>query len=114
MINKNGICSAIILIALLSGCVVGPEPGGYVYSDSAPAPIITDVAPPAPQYEEVGIAPAPGYFWISGVWIWEGGRHVWHPGHWSAPRDGYTWVPHQWHRAGNQWRMDGGHWQRRW
>jgi hypothetical protein len=60
----------------------------------------------------VGTPPVPGYFWISGVWIWEGGRHVWHPGHWSAPRPGYIWTPHRWHQVGREWHMDGGHWMR--
>jgi hypothetical protein len=111
------ICSTIALAAavLVSGCVVAPAPYHYhaavVYPEVAPAPVVTFVAPPAPYVETVGVPPVEGYFWISGVWLWEGGRHVWHAGHWQAPKPGYRWVPHHWHQVGNEWHMDGGHWQ---
>ena len=122
--KKNSVISIAMLIAittLLSGCVVAPAPYRYsalvtyaapVYPDVAPAPIVAYQPPPAPQVEVVGAPPYQGYFWISGVWVWEGGRHVWHAGHWQAPRAGYAWVPHQWHQVGNVWHLDGGHWQR--
>jgi YXWGXW repeat-containing protein len=67
-----------LLGAALSGCIVAPAPayeGEAVYQ-----------APPPVQYEAVGVAPSPGYFWIGGAWFWEGGRYGWHPGHWEAPR----------------------------
>jgi len=91
--------------AALSGCIVAPAPG--YYADVA----VTDVAPPASQYEVVGVAPNPGYIWIGGAWFWEGGRHVWHPGRWEAPRAGYRWVPHTWRREGDRWHMQGGRWE---
>ena len=91
--------------AALSGCIVAPAPG--YYADVA----VTDVAPPASQYEVVGVAPNPGYIWIGGAWFWEGGRHVWHPGRWEAPRAGYRWVPHTWRGEGNRWHMQGGRWE---
>lgn len=110
---------AITLLAMtfLSGCVVAPAPApqyraNVIYPNSPPPPVVTYTAPPAPQFEEIGKPPVPGYFWVSGVWIWEGGRHVWHPGYWSAPRPGYVWEPHRWHQVGHEWRMDGGHWIR--
>src|SRR5437588_2832579 len=65
-----------------------------------------------PRYEVVGVAPAPGYLWISGAWLWERGRYAWHPGRWEAPRPGYRWVPHAWRREGNRWHMEGGRWER--
>jgi hypothetical protein len=40
--------------AAVSGCVVVPARG--YYADVA----VTEVAPPPPQYEVVGVAPAPG------------------------------------------------------
>ena len=101
--------SAKILLAgallggLLSACVVAPAPGyGGVVAYSAP---------PAVQYEAVGVAPTPGYFWIGGSWFWEGGRYAWRPGYWERPRPGYRWVSHGWHRYGNGWRESPGHWQ---
>lgn len=97
--------AAALLGAVLTGCVVAPAPGYYgetVYS-----------APPAAQYEAVvGVAPAPGYFWIGGGYFWEGGRYAWHPGYWAAPRAGYHWVPRTWARVGGGWRVHGGVWAR--
>jgi len=118
MKNSHLICCAIIftVVTLLSACTVASDPHRYradvVYPDAVPPPVVVFTAPPASQYEVVGVPPVSGYFWISGVWVWEGGRHVWHPGYWSAPRPGYTWVPHRWHREGREWRMNGGHWLR--
>jgi hypothetical protein len=108
---------ALTTMTILSACVVAPAPAPYyradvIYPDAPPPPLIAYSPPPPQQYEVVGVPPVPGYFWISGVWIWEGGRHVWHSGHWSAPRPGYRWEPHRWHQAGHEWRMDGGHWVR--
>lgn len=104
-----GVSSCFVLV-VLSGCVVAPAP--YV---AAPYPYYTEsnVAPPPPVSEVVGIAPYPGYFWISGYWSWVGGRYAWHQGHWQAPRQGYRWVPHRWERQGDAWRAQQGHWERR-
>ena len=90
-----------LLAAALSGCIVAPAPGVVTY------------APPAPQAEVIGVAPAPGYFWIGGGYFWEGGRYAWHPGYWSAPRYGYRWAPHGWVRSGGGWREVPGRWVRR-
>jgi hypothetical protein len=97
--------TGVLLGAGLSGCIVAPVP--------ASGDVVAYEAPPAPQYEVVGVAPAPGYFWIGGAWFWEGGRYAWHPGHWEAPRAGYRWVPHTWTRGGRGWHMHPGHWERR-
>jgi hypothetical protein len=94
-----------VLGVTLSGCVIGPIPGE--------SGVVTYQAPPQPVYEEVGVAPTPGYIWIGGAWFWEGGRYAWHRGHWEAPRPGYAWVPHSWRRDGDRWRMQRGHWERR-
>lgn len=98
--------AAALLSAALTGCVVAPGPGYYggevVYQE-----------PPPLQYEAVvGVAPAPGYFWVGGGWFWDGGRYAWHRGYWSAPRAGYHWVPRAWGRSGNGWRAREGHWER--
>jgi len=96
--------AAAALSALLSACVVAPVPVG--------GEVVAYEAPPAPQYEVVGVAPSPGFFWIGGAWFWEGGRYAWHPGHWEAPRPGYHWAPHAWVRANGGWHMRPGHWVR--
>lgn len=112
---------------LLSGCVVAPvghpvyrtqpavvyqQPPPVVIQQQQQQPMVVYQEPPPPQREVIGFAPAPGYFWISGIWLWEGNRHVWHPGRWEPQRNGQTYVPHQWTRAGNAWQLSGGHWRR--
>ena len=96
--------ASLLLAGTLSACIVAPAPGyGVVAYD----------APPAVQYEAVGVAPNPGYFWVGGSWFWEGGRYNWHPGYWERPRRGYRWVAHGWYHSGRGWRETPGHWARR-
>ena len=99
-----------LAVLTLGGCVVAPPyavaPAPYGYAEAS-AP------PPPPQYEVVGAAPYPGYFWITGNWVWGGGRYAWHPGYWQAPRPGYRWAPQRWVRHGGVWRAQGGYWERR-
>jgi hypothetical protein len=97
--------ASLLLAVALTGCVVVPDqrhyPGGVVM-----------VAPPAPQYEEIGVAPTPGYVYFGGYWRWEGGRHVWTRGHWGPGRPGYHWEGHSWVRYHDGWRLREGHWVR--
>lgn len=109
---RTGMAATVLMGALtlgaltLPGCVVTARPA-YVGETVM-------VAPPPPQPEVIGVAPAPGYFWIGGYWGWEGGRHVWLAGHWEPGRPGYYWVPHRWVPArGGGWRLAAGHWARR-
>jgi hypothetical protein len=99
-----GLAAALACICL-AGCIVAPvRPyGGAEY---------VTVAPPEARVEVIGVAPAPGYFWIGGYWGWVGGRHEWVPGRWEAPRPGYRWVPHAWAHEERGWRMHEGHWER--
>ena len=98
--------AALSALAALSGCVIAPaQPYGYGGE-------VVTVAPPAPQVEVYGVAPSPGWIWISGYWRWGGARYAWSPGYWSAPHPGYRWVPHRWVPHANGWRLDGGRWQR--
>jgi hypothetical protein len=96
---------AILSGALLGGCVVAPAPGYY-------GGAVVTVAPPAPQVEVYGVAPAPGYVWFGGYWNWVGGRHVWVAGHWGAGRPGYHWVAHRWVEGRGGYHLEEGHWAR--
>jgi outer membrane lipoprotein SlyB len=83
---------------------------------TAPPPQTTTVVqaappPPAPPAETVVVAPGPGYVWVSGQWVWDGGW-VWSAGHWAYPPyphavwfNGYWWRDYRgWHRAPGYWR----------
>jgi hypothetical protein len=104
---KTAAATAVLVAAwALAGCVVSARPA-YV-GDTVM------LAPPPPHSEVIGVAPAPGYFWIGGYWGWEGGRHVWRAGHWEPRRAGYHWVPNRWVAVrGGGWRLAEGHWARR-
>lgn len=93
--------AALALTLMIGGCAIQPA-----------APVFTTATPPVFASESAGAAPAPGYFWIAGVWLWEAGGYVWHVGHWHAPRPGYHWVPHCWVAVPGGWELHGGHWQR--
>jgi len=103
---KASLAVAVAVAAMtLGGCVVTARP-------AYEGPVVT-VAPPPPQVEVYGVAPAPGYIWFGGYWDWVGGRHVWRAGHWGPGRPGYHWVNHQWVQGPHGgWHMVSGHWQR--
>ncbi len=72
----------LLLVAALSGCVVAPP----VYRSQP-----YGAYPVAPYTGVVGVAPGPGYFWIDGGWLFEGGRRVWQPGRWQHGSHGHGW-----------------------
>jgi hypothetical protein len=76
--------------------------------------VIVTEAPPAPQPEVVGVAPAQNQVWVSGYWMRADQRWVWVPGHWETrPRVGATWVPGEWSKdiEGRGWVWTPGHWE---
>jgi YXWGXW repeat-containing protein len=105
---------AALCSAALPACVVAPaQPYPYGYSEPAGSVVVTDVAPPAPYYEPVPVAPYPGAIWIGGYWGWSGGRHTWIGGHYEHARPGYAWQPHRWEHRDGRWHLHEGHWARR-
>jgi len=68
-------------------------------------------APPPPPVETVVPAPGPGYLWIGGEWVWNGGW-FWVGGHWAVPPYPHAvWIgarcwhdAHGWHNARGHWR----------
>jgi hypothetical protein len=83
---------------------------GTVTAAPATATVV-EAAPPQPQPETMVVAPGPGYVWVAGEWVWNGGW-VWVGGHWAYPPyphaiwiSGYWWRDyHGWHRAPGYWR----------
>jgi hypothetical protein len=102
---RAGLAAIVLASVTLTGCVVSARPAYY-------GGAVVTVAPPAPQVEVVGVAPAPGYVWFGGYWNWVGGRHVWVPGGWHPGRPGYHWVAHRWEPYRGGYRLAQGHWER--
>jgi WXXGXW repeat (2 copies) len=125
----------LLCVGSLSACVVAPYRGyggygdyggGRGYGQPVPqvgqpqsggpyeqAPIVVDVAPPAPYVEVIPVLPFLGALWIAGYWGWHGGRHHWVPGRYERPRPGYGWNAHGWVNQGGRWHLHGGGWVRR-
>ncbi len=103
----RSLIACVALSMALSACVVTPTPGGLYIGPAIAA------APPPPQAEYYGVAPAPGYFWIGGYWNWVGGRYTWVGGRWQAPRAGYRWEERRWVHGADGWHLRGGRWVRR-
>ena len=87
-----------------------------VTTSAAPPPseVYVEAAPPAPIVEEIGVAPAPDYFFINGHWGWNGGRWVWSRGYWGRHphwHPGGGWVGGRWDRRGNGYAWHEGHWR---
>lgn len=101
---------AAVLVSL-GGCVIAPLGSHYDPYRSVEGPTV-DAAPPPPRVEVVPVAPAIGYVWIGGHWLWHLGRHAWIGGRWAAPPRGHGWAPGHWGRHGHGWRWRGGYWRR--
>jgi len=80
-------------------------------SYGAAGAMYVQTAPPPVQYEEVTVAPGPGFIWVAGYWDWTGMQYAWVSGHWTRPPSGYTvWVPARYERRSNGWNYHPGHW----
>jgi len=76
----------------------------------ASQPVVADMPPPAPV-EVVVSQPGPGYSWVDGEWIWNGGW-VWVAGHWIVPPYPYAvWIRGGWERGPRGYRRMPGHWR---
>jgi len=87
-------------------------PGTY---GAVPAPqastAVVAQPPPPPPAETIVVAPGPGYIWIGGEWMWNGGW-IWVAGHWGYPPYPHAvWVRSYWYRGPHGWCRAGGHWR---
>ena len=72
---------------------------------------VVAAAPPAAPVETVLVAPVPGYVWVGGEWIWNGGWG-WMAGHWIAPPYPHAiWIQGGWYRGPRGYRRTSGHWR---
>jgi WXXGXW repeat (2 copies) len=83
-----------------------------VMQTSSTARVYVGIAPPVPIVEVVPAAPGPGYYWIPGYWIWDGGRYVWRHGYYAIrPGPAAVWVPGHWSHHVRGWYWGPGHWR---
>ena len=100
---RTGRVAAFLAAAALVAACVPPPPHGVVY---------VRVAPPAPVYEEIAVAPGPEFVWIRGHHRWEGERYVWVPGHYERrPHVRARWVEGHWRHSRQGWYWVEGHWR---
>ncbi|HVV72748.1 MAG TPA: glycine zipper domain-containing protein, partial [Verrucomicrobiae bacterium] len=94
-----------------AGLITGGLIGSAMDQESRP-PVYVAAPPPPPIAEPVPPAPAPGYLWLRGQWVWNGSAWTWAAGHWvpgASPQP--VWVQPQWIRGPYGWYWQPGHWQ---
>jgi hypothetical protein len=62
--------------------------------------------------EMIGMAPAPGFFYIPGQYVPRGGGVDWRPGFWARSQPGWEWIPARWDRLATGWVFREGFWNR--
>ena len=67
------------------------------------------IAPPADRVEVIP-APREGYIYERGHYDWDGGRYVWHEGHFIQKREGHVYRPYALEHRGDRWYYRRGHW----
>jgi len=87
--------------------------GGISGVASAPqaSPVVVAQPPPPPPVETMVVAPGPGYVWIGGEWVWNGGWY-WVSGRWGPrPYPRAVWVGGYWGRGPRGYYRQQGHWR---
>src|SRR5665213_1258982 len=80
-------------------------------AESPSTVVVSQAPPPAPVNTVTVVAPEPGYIWIGGEWVWNGGW-FWMAAHWGYPPHPHAvWVPgRNWH-DGHGWHNSRGYWR---
>ena len=108
---KNTLGSLALAVSLFTagGCVATVH--GHV--DGPVAVVEVQDEPPAPRYETIEVRP--GFVFIGGRWVNNGGRWDWRPGYYERERVGYSWEAGRWETRGRshvwvegRWRGGGG------
>jgi len=74
---------------------------------------VVAAAPPPPPIDPIVVSPGPGFVWVGGEWLWNGGW-VWRAGYWDRPvYPGAIWVGGYWGRGPRGYVRYEGHWERR-
>jgi hypothetical protein len=84
--------------------------GGPPATPQATTVVVTQPPPPPPA-ETVVVAPGPGFVWLDGEYVWNGGW-IWVAGHWGYPPYSHAvWVRGYWGRGPHGWSRVPGHWR---
>ncbi|MEP6747991.1 MAG: hypothetical protein ABJB86_09715 [Bacteroidota bacterium] len=95
---KKYVLPFVVLITMFSFVSCAPA---YVVRER-PREVVYQ-RPPPPSREHI---------WISGDWVWAGGRYAWREGHWDRPRHGARWEDGHWQDTPRGSRWIPGHWQK--
>ena len=103
-LHNSGVSENVINLMINTPSLVGD-------ASAAQTTTVVTEAPPPPPVETVVIAPGPGYVWMEGEWVWNGGW-FWMGGHWGMPPYPHAvWVPGNWNRGPRGWHGTRGHWR---
>ena len=103
-LHNSGVSENVINLMINTPSLVGDA------SAAQTTTVVTEMPPP-PPVETVVIAPGPGYVWMEGEWVWNGGW-FWMGGHWGMPPYPHAvWVRGNWNRGSHGWRGTRGHWR---
>ena len=95
----------LTFVLLLAGTLAACASGYGAYYVRTPPP-------PPGAYGVIGVAPGPGYAWVSGYWDWRGGNYFWVRGAWvRPPRRGAVWIGPVYRPYRNGYRYEGGRWR---
>lgn len=103
-LHNSGVSENVINFMINSPSLVGDD-------STVPTSTVVTEAPPPPPAETVVVAPGPGYIWVGGEWVWNGGW-VWRAGYWAYPPYPHAvWVGGYWGRGSYGWYWRRGHWR---
>jgi hypothetical protein len=69
--------------------------------------------PPATHpVDAPGVAPGPGFFFVAGHHVPDGGGVTWKPGFWARSQPGWDWIPARWVQRSEGWDYRPGYWIR--
>lgn len=98
------ITSAVLGLFAATGCMVRAH--GHV---AAPVAVVeVEEEPPPPRVVQVEVRP--GFVYIEGRWVRQGGRWMWRDGYYERERTGYLYQQGHWDRRGNRHVWVDGRW----
>jgi hypothetical protein len=85
---------------------------GMAVSFASPAQFVIKVRPAAPIVRVRPVCPGPRHIWVSGEYVWRGGRYDYIDGYWAIPPAHRNhWVEGRWKHRRTGWVWIPGHWR---